>query len=115
MQRVTDTALTHLRLDDLLRELLGRVREALGADTVVILLLNDAGTELAVRAAHGLEEEVKQDMRIPVGRGIAGQIAARGTTMVIDDVGAVEIVSPILRDKGLRALARHPARGRRTG
>ena len=72
VQRVTDTALTHLRLDDLLPELLGRVREAMAADTVVILLLNDEGTELAVRAAHGLEEEVKLDMRIPFGRGIAG-------------------------------------------
>ena len=108
VQRVADTALTHLRLDDLLGELLGRVREALGADTVVILLLNDAGTELAVRAAHGLEDEVKQDVRVPVGRGIAGQIAARGTTMVIDEVGAMDIVSPTLRSKGLRALLGAP-------
>jgi PAS domain S-box-containing protein len=108
VQRVTDTALTHLRLDDLLPELLGRVREALAADTVVILLLNEEGTELAVRAAHGLEEEVKLDMRIPYGRGIAGTIAARGVTMVIDDVSAVEIVSPVLQAKGLRTLLGTP-------
>ena len=108
VQRVTDTALTHLRLDDLLRELLGRVREALAADTVVILLLNDEGTELAVRAAHGLEEEVRLDMRIPFGRGIAGTIAARGVTMVIEDVSAVEVVSPVLRAKGLRTMLGTP-------
>jgi PAS domain S-box-containing protein len=108
VQRVTDTALPHLRLDDLFGELLGRVREALSADTVVILLLNDAGTELVVRAAHGLEEEVKQGVRVPIGKGIAGRIAASGTTMVIDDVGATDIVSPILRDKGLRALLGTP-------
>jgi PAS domain S-box-containing protein len=108
VQRVTDTALTHLRLDDLLPELLGRVREALAADTVVILLLNEEGTELAVRGAHGLEEEVKLDMRIPFGRGIAGTIAARGATMVIDDVGAAEVVSPVLRAKGLRTLLGTP-------
>jgi PAS domain S-box-containing protein len=106
VQRVTDTALTHLRLDDLLPELLGRVREALAADTVVILLLNDEGTELAVCAAHGLEEEVKLDMRIPFGRGIAGTIAARGATMVIEDTS--QAVSPILRDKGLRTLLGTP-------
>jgi PAS domain S-box-containing protein len=107
VQRVTDTALTHLRLDDLLPELLGRVREALAADTVVILLLNDDGTELAVRAAHGLEEEVRLDMRIPFGRGIAGTIAARGETIVIDDVNSVA-VSPILRAKGLHTLLGTP-------
>jgi PAS domain S-box-containing protein len=108
VQRVTDTALTHLRLDDLLRELLGRVREALAADTVVILLLNDEGTELAVRAAHGLEDEVTHDVRIPFGRGIAGRIAARGAPMVIDDVSTVEVMSPILQAKGLRALLGTP-------
>jgi PAS domain S-box-containing protein len=108
VQRVTDTALTHLRLDDLLPELLGRVREALAADTVVILLLNEEGTELAVRAAHGLEEEVKLDMRIPYGRGIAGTIASRGTTLVIDDLSAAEIVSPVLRAKGLKTLLGTP-------
>jgi PAS domain S-box-containing protein len=108
VQRVTDTALTYLRLDDLLRELLGRVREALAADTVVILLLNDEGTELAVRAAHGLEDEVKHNVRIPFGRGIAGRIAALGAPMVIDDVSTVEVVSPILRAKGLRALLGTP-------
>lgn len=108
VQRVTDTALTHLRLDDLLPELLGRVRDAMVADTVVILLLNDEGTELAVKAAHGLEEEVKLDMRIPFGRGIAGTIAARGVTMVIEDVGQAEVVSPILRGKGLHTLLGTP-------
>jgi PAS domain S-box-containing protein len=108
VQRVTDTALTHLRLDDLLPELLGRVRDAMVADTVVILLLNEEGTELAVRAAHGLEEEVKLDMRIPFGRGIAGTIAARGVTMVIEDVSAVEVMSPILRAKGLHTLLGTP-------
>jgi PAS domain S-box-containing protein len=108
VQRVTDTALTHLRLDDLLRELLGRVREALAADTVVILLLSDEGTELAVRAAHGLEDEVKADVRIPFGRGIAGRIAARSAPMVIDDVSTAEVVSPILQAKGLRTLLGTP-------
>ncbi len=108
VQRVTDTALTHLRLDDLLPELLGRVREATAADTVVILLLNDEGTVLAVRAAHGLEEEVTLDMRIPFGRGIAGTIAGRGATMVIEDVSQAEVVSPILRAKGLHTLLGTP-------
>ena len=108
VQRVTDTALTHLRLDDLLPEILGRVRDAMAADTVVILLLNEQGTELAVRAAHGLEEEVKLDMRIPFGRGIAGSIAARGATVVIEDVSRAEVVSPILRAKGLHTLLGTP-------
>jgi PAS domain S-box-containing protein len=104
LQRVTDTALAHLELDDLLRELIDRIREALSADTVVILLLTDDGTELAVRAAHGLEQEVAAGIRIPLGRGIAGRIATQTEPMLFEDLASVDIASPILRDKGLRAL-----------
>jgi PAS domain S-box-containing protein len=108
VQRVTDTALSHLRLDELLSELLGRIREALGADTVVILLLSEDGTELVVRAAQGLEEEVRQGIRIPFGRGIAGRIAAQGAPMLVDDFYATEVASPILRARGLRSLLGTP-------
>lgn len=104
LQGVTDTALAHLHLDDLLRELLGRVRESLAADTVVILLLSEDGTELHVRAALGLEEEAARGIRIPLGRGFAGRIAAEQRPIVVDDVARAEVWSPILRDKRLRSL-----------
>jgi PAS domain S-box-containing protein len=104
LQRVTDTALAHLELDDLLRELIDRIREALSADTVVILLLTEDGVELAVRAAHGLEQEVADGIHIPMGRGIAGRIAAQREPMLFEDLARVEVSSPILREKGLRAL-----------
>jgi PAS domain S-box-containing protein len=104
LQRVTDTALAHLELDDLLRELISRIHEALAADTVVILLLTEDGTDLAVRAAHGLEQEVADGIRIPMGRGIAGRIAVQAEPMLFEDLTRVEISSPVLREKGLRAL-----------
>lgn len=104
LQAVTDTALAHLRLDDLLRELISRIREILAADTVVILLLSEDGAELAVRAAHGLEQEVIEGIRIPMGQGIAGRIAARREPMIFEDMSAEEISSPVLRTRGLRAL-----------
>jgi PAS domain S-box-containing protein len=104
LQTVTDTALGYLHLDDLLRELIERIRETLAADTVVILLLTEDGQELAVRAAHGLEQELLQGIRIPMGRGIAGRIAAGREPKVFEDMASEEIASPILREKGLTAL-----------
>lgn len=104
LQRVTDAALAHLRLDDLLRELLARIREVLGVDTVAILLLAEDGADLVVRAAHGLEEEVALGMRIPVGRGVAGRIAVRREPMVFEDLSQAEVVSPVLRERGVRSL-----------
>ncbi|TMB58625.1 MAG: hypothetical protein E6J60_03640, partial [Deltaproteobacteria bacterium] len=57
LEAVTDTALARLSLEELLSELLVRVRSILGADTAAILLLN--GGDLVARVAKGLEEEVE--------------------------------------------------------
>ena len=76
VQRVSDSALSALSVDDLLEELLLRVREILDADTAAVLLLDVARNELVARAAKGIEEEVERGVRIPVGKGFAGRIAA---------------------------------------
>ena len=65
LQRVTDVALAHLSLDDLLTELLERMTEILHSDTAAFLLLDTATDELVARAAKGIEEEVEQGVRIP--------------------------------------------------
>ena len=57
LQQVTDVALSHLELQELLDELLGRVVEVLPVDTAAIMLLED-DRNLVVRAARGIDEEV---------------------------------------------------------
>jgi len=104
LQAVTDAALAHLSLDELLAELLTRVRDALEADTCAVLLLDESGTELVARAAKGLEEEVGQRVRIPVGRGFAGRVFAERRPVIIPDVDHAEVVNPLLREKGLKSL-----------
>ena len=54
LQQVTDVALSHLKLDDLLDELLGRVGEVLSVDTAAIMLL-EADNRLVVRAAKEIK------------------------------------------------------------
>lgn len=104
LQRVTDAALAHLTVDDLLEELLIQVRDALSADTSAILLLDEKRGELVARAAKGLEEEVRQGIRIPVGRGFGGTIAATGKPIAIFDVDHSIVLNPILRERGVRSL-----------
>jgi GAF domain-containing protein/anti-sigma regulatory factor (Ser/Thr protein kinase) len=104
LQRVTDAALAYLSEDDLLRELLDRITEILNTDTAAVLLLDEAGTELRARAAKGIEEEVEQGVRIPVGRGFAGRVVAECRPIVIADVDTADIYNPILRQKGIRSL-----------
>ena len=72
---VTDSELGRLDVEDLLVELLERVRGILDADTAAVLLLDKDSGDLVARAACGIEEEVRQGVRVPVGVGFAGRIA----------------------------------------
>jgi len=104
VQAVTDAALTHLELDDLLDVLLLRIRSILGANTAAILLLDEATNELVARAARGLEEEVEAGVRIPVGGGFAGRVAAERRPLILPKVDHTQVLNPILLEKGIKTL-----------
>src|SRR3954453_18086511 len=93
---VSDAALAHLSLDDLLAELLERMAAILHADTAAFLMLDDAAGELVATAAKGIEEEVEQGVRIPLGRGFAGRVAAQRRAIIIEDVDHADVFNPIL-------------------
>jgi anti-sigma regulatory factor (Ser/Thr protein kinase)/putative methionine-R-sulfoxide reductase with GAF domain len=102
--RLTDPALSDLALEPLLNELLERTREILAVDTVAVLLIDETERELVARAAKGLEEEVKRGVRIPIGAGFAGRIAAERMPIYIAEVDHADIMNPILREAGVRSL-----------
>jgi signal transduction histidine kinase len=104
IQAVMDAALAHLELDELLNVLLPRIRSILDADTCAVLLLDEATNELVARAAVGIEEEVEQGVRIPVGRGFAGRVAAGPAPVILDDVDHADVLNPILREKGIKTM-----------
>jgi serine phosphatase RsbU (regulator of sigma subunit)/anti-sigma regulatory factor (Ser/Thr protein kinase)/putative methionine-R-sulfoxide reductase with GAF domain len=104
LQRVTDAALAYLSEDDLLAALLDRIAEILRSDTAAILMLEPDGQMLYARATKGLEEEVEQGTRLPVGHGFAGRIMSERQAIRIPDVEHADILNPILREKGIRSL-----------
>jgi anti-sigma regulatory factor (Ser/Thr protein kinase)/putative methionine-R-sulfoxide reductase with GAF domain len=104
LYRLSDPALSELGLEDFLDELLVRVQDALSVDTVAILLVDKEANQLVARAAKGIEEEVEQGVRIPIGEGFAGRIAAERVAIFIADVHHADILNPILREKGIRSL-----------
>ena len=110
IEAITDAALSHLDEHDFLAELLERTRGILLADTAAVLLLDYSAGQLIATAAAGLEEEVRQGVRIPVGRGFAGQIAAMHKPVVIDHVDETTVLNPILIAKGIRTMMGVPLR-----
>jgi len=101
---ITEAALAHLDLDQLLEALLLRLRGILGVDTVAVLLLDRDTDELVARAAKGLEEEVEQGVRIPLGGGFAGRIAADRRPIFLPEVTSNNVLNPILLQKGICSL-----------
>jgi phosphoserine phosphatase RsbU/P len=104
IQSITDAALSRLDDRELLAELVERTREALQADTAAVLLLDFASGQLVATAAAGLEEEVRQGVRIPVGRGFAGRIAAEQRPVILDHVDHTTVLNPILWAKGIQSM-----------
>ena len=104
MLSITDAALGYLSLEEMLSELLGRIREGLQADTAAILLLDEDRGVLVARAARGLEEEVRQGVQVPLARGFAGRVAAGRKPIVIEDLNHADVFNPILRQKGIRSM-----------
>jgi putative methionine-R-sulfoxide reductase with GAF domain len=94
--------------EDVLDEVLERVREILQVDTAVVLLLDDSGRRLVATAARGIEEEVRQSVQVPVGRGFAGRVAAERRPVIIENVDSANVVNPLLVQRGLRSLLGAP-------
>jgi len=101
---ITEIALSQLELDQLLDELLTRIRDLLAADTAVMLLLDDDGETLVPRAAQGLAEKRESSIRIPIGEGFAGRVAAERATVVVEHIEHAEMVDPLFRESGIRSL-----------
>jgi phosphoserine phosphatase RsbU/P len=104
IRSITDAALSGLDDRELLAELLERIREILRADTAAVLLLDISSGQLIATAAAGLEEEVRQGVRIPVGQGFAGRIAAWHQPVILDQVDHTTVLNPILWAKGIRSM-----------
>jgi signal transduction histidine kinase/ActR/RegA family two-component response regulator len=101
VQIVTEVALSHLSLDKLLAELLDRVRDSIDVDTVAILLVESDNT-LVAWATKGLELDVK--IRVPMGAGFAGRVAAEKQPIAVDDIEQADLHTPFLRERGVKSL-----------
>ncbi|RAS67179.1 GAF domain-containing protein [Lentzea atacamensis] len=117
LDAVTDGTLKELDLDKLLTFLLERSRELFMVDTVTVLLLDRSGTQLVAKATSGLEEEVFQGVRVPVGKGFAGRVAQSRAPLQIEHVDESTVVNPLLWEHGLQVLLGVPmiAEGELTG
>ena len=88
LQSVTEAALAHLDLDDLLGALLERIRRILSADAATALLTDDDGETLVPRAVRGLDRELGDGagLRGSPSAVLARRVAASRVPVAVDDL-----------------------------
>jgi PAS domain S-box-containing protein len=110
LQAVTDVALRHLTLNELMQGLLIRIRDTLEVDAAGILLIgeHDAGEALASGAVVTPEGKTETGARIPVARGLTRRMAGSGEVVAIPGVTDPLVLHPLLKDSGIVSVAAAP-------
>lgn len=107
LQWISDAALAHLKLDELLKEILKRIQDVVSVEMVAILLLDEEENMLKVRATRGLGETVEATP-IPFGKGFGGKVAVQKKPMQLFKVTKDNIADPILIKFGIKSLLGAP-------
>ena len=110
LQTITDVALRHLSLDDLLRGLLAQISNILEVEGAAIGLLEPTGNTLVIEATYGYAQTVERGFRVALGEGFTGRIAATGKPAVIATAAGLEPLEPFLREAGIGSLLGVPLR-----
>jgi putative methionine-R-sulfoxide reductase with GAF domain len=104
LEAILGTPAAHLGLAELLAETLQRLREVMAVDTATVLRYQHNGRQLVAFAAAGIEEEVHQGVRVPVGSGFAGRVALERAPVILDHVDDTTVVNSLLWERGLHSM-----------
>lgn len=103
-----------VELDPLLSAIAEAATKVLDCERATVFLLDAGSGELSSRVATGIEGSPIREIRFPVGKGLAGEVALRGETISIADAYADARFNPEFdRRSGFRtrSLLALPLRG----
>jgi len=104
-------AISGLRdLDTILRVTLDNVLELVDSDIGGILFLDEDTETLYYRVQRGLSPRYAEQMRIPLGEGIAGSVAQTGRPVVLEDISRDPhaVRHDLISAEGIRAFVSVP-------
>ncbi len=99
LQAVVDATFSTNTLEELLHELLARIVLELQTDLAGLLLMDAEEPILRMRAKIGLEDAVADGVRVPLGKGFAGTVAATRRPLIVEDISQFPVVSSYLRER----------------
>ena len=75
-----------LKIDEILRIIIDRATLMLKSEVGSILLFDDSGKKLIIKASRGLSDNIVRNTRIPIGEGVSGWVAKTGSPLLITDI-----------------------------
>lgn len=107
LQSLSDAALAHLQLDELLAQLLARTAALFDADTAGVLLCDQDTSRPVLRATYGLER-FEPGAVARAGEGFLGRVLECSEAVVLDEVDEGAALHPSLTAAGVRSLLAAP-------
>ncbi len=99
LDRIAAVVSSSLSLDEILTESLAELARVMPFEGGSIALINKA-QELEIRAMCGVIDAEARQVRVPVGAGISGWVAAHGRPYLSNDLDAEQAVRPVMRTTG---------------
>lgn len=75
-----------LELEEILHTIMNKMASFFGPERWSLMMVDEATTELYYAIAVGENEQTLKGLRVPLGEGVAGWVAATGNTLVVPDV-----------------------------
>ncbi len=106
-----------LDFEEVLEKSLTALTEVTGHELASFHLLSPDGRSLILRGERGLSPRLREvNLELPYGEGLIGQAAARGRTLVVDNVVAspdlLPSARPVVEAEGIRGFICVPIRAR---
>ncbi|MDQ2808392.1 MAG: GAF domain-containing protein [Chloroflexota bacterium] len=99
LDQLSEVVNSSLSLDDILRQSLALLEGLIPFSGGSIALINEAN-ELQIHTDYGVADAVARQVRMPVGQGISGWVAAHGQPYLSNDLDAEQTVRPAQRTAG---------------
>ncbi|MBF0571812.1 MAG: diguanylate cyclase [Candidatus Omnitrophica bacterium] len=80
--RLSDIMVLHELNDSIVQQ----VAQILGAGRCSIMYINSSGDELSIKASYGISEEFVRDSSVKIGTPVAGLIALKSQSIIVDNI-----------------------------
>jgi len=72
--------------EELYETILAKSSELVGAERGSLMIVDSKNKVLSVKAAKGMDKKLADGLRVKIGEGISGSIAARGVPVIVRDI-----------------------------